>query len=723
MVTRGALFVWTAIVCAAVCTVGGCTGTSSTVIQEGQSGSPATESGPPSAGTAICGTAVLDSPWSYDGEAGTFTAANEPEGLPTIGSAKSTFPSAAKIIVVAAGDNTQAAAAADYQVNKTVVYFEPGVHKITENIYAGHDSAYVGGYTAKLGKAVITGVDGATGGTGVGGSRFAVSTASSGNNVYDTWEYLTIKDYTSSLNNSIMGNVNGGGSDVGDVYKYLTIGPNEYGYAGTDSAPRKGQNSGGGYAIDAGSDTTIEGNCLTENAQGAFNIVNADNLTIVKNEISDNGLGLYPDINGTGSSAFSCGCSGGGKIFYSKNATFVGNYVHNNYNDGIWFDTDNAGANISYNYFASNWGSAIAYEASYNANISDNTLVGNGWASDGAWPAGNNGGTCDGVSCTDGLGPVSGKGGDNPYAAIDLSNSGGNTNLATDYQGQLLVQGNVLSNNFGGVKVYTDTNRYPGNVDNDSACSLPLGVLGQNNSPDYYKQGKVLVTEADAKVSGETVEVSGGTQTLCANYGEAVDGGAQTVKHAPSVGMAVYDQNSGAFIGTVSSVTSAEEFTIDKSQKKASGLSLLLSAYGGCGPADYYGGDLNVKSGQPAADYWNNCIWGSQSVTVKGNVFKLDAASVQGCATAANLCGYLEDAAFNPGIPTLMQFFFPYQTYIAAATGGLGNVWSDNTYDWTGKGPGWQFEAGSQGNVVSRYEWQQQPYQQDTASTFNIAGK
>ena len=60
---------------------------------------------------------------------------------------------------------------------------------------------------------------------------------------------------------------------------------------------------------------------------------------------------------------------------YTVNATVDYN-VHNNYNVGIWFDFENTGADISHNYIASNWSSGINYEASYNANISYNTLVG-----------------------------------------------------------------------------------------------------------------------------------------------------------------------------------------------------------------------------------------------------------------------------------------------------------------------------------------------------------
>jgi len=695
----------------------------------------------PMAGTPICGQPVLESPWDYNGAPGTYSTSGSPAGLPTFGSAGTDFPSATSVMVVAAGDNTSDAGAGVYNVDNTVVYFEPGVHEIETVMYTGHDSAYVGGYTGAAGKAIIDGVDGATGGTGKGGSRLAYSTPSSGNNVHDVWEYLTIKNYTSSANNSVMGNVNGGGSDIGDIYKYNTIGPNEYGYRGDTVAPGTGKSSGGGYAIDAGSDTTIEYNCLTQNAQGAFNVSEAINLNIANNEISWNGLGEYPDTgNSPGASPYACGCSGGGKIFFSLNANVINNYIHDNYNTGIWFDFDNAGADISRNYIASNWGSGIMYEASYNANISNNTLVGNGWASNGAWPTGVGGGACyGGISCTNGNGPVTGAGGGNPYAAIDLSGSGGNGHLSavsipisakntgcdpsckekSRYVGKLLVENNVLKDNFGGIKVYTDTNRYPGNIDDDSACSFPLGVLNQSNSAIYYQQSRVLTTNADTTISGSSVTSAGGTTTVCADYGTIADKGPGGTVHAPSAGMAAYDQNSGAFLGTVVRVISANAFTLSGSPGDETSVSLLLSAYGGCGPADYYRGGLGVVSGRPSANYWDNCIWGSRNVTVSGNSFSIDANTVTGCDTTNNLCGYMDAVAFNAGVPTLMRFWDSYATYIARASGGLGNVWSGNKYIWSGGGPGgWRFQAGIQGNQVTQAQWQASPYGQDAESSF-----
>ena len=697
----------------------------------------------PSRGTPICGQAILRSPYSYNGAAGTFKTSGMPAGLPTFGAPGTDFPRAASIIVIPAGNNTSAAETGAYQVDNTIFYFEPGKHIVQNGMYTGDNSVYIGGYTASAGPAVIDGVNGATA-SGFGGANLSGSRPGAVN-ANQTWEYLTIRNYAASQNDAVLGDVNGGGFGAGNTYKYNTIGPNEYGYLGDHTRPGHGESSGGGYAIGLGSNTTIEDNCLTQNAQGAYN-GGGVNVVIRNNEISSNGLGEYPDTSGPGASPYSCGCSGGGKLFFTVNAAIIGNYVHDNYNAGIWLDFNNTGANISGNYISSNWGSGIAYEASYNASITDNTLIGNGWASNGSWPPGVGGRACfGGVSCTNGNGPITGSGGGFPFAAIDLSNSGGNGNLESiaiprsipvhgcasdctvdsNYSGELLVKDNVLTNNFGGVLLYTDTNRYPGNVDNDSACSVPLGSLNQSNNTTYYQQTKELQTGAsDAVISGSSVTSSSGTTMLCSDYGDTQaneDGGGDqsNVVRSPNVGMAVFDISSGTVLGTVASVSSAHAFTLDRSPGDESGASLLLSAYGGCGPADYYGGGSGRKSGKPAANYWDNCIWGSRNITVSGNRFSSDANTITGC-TEKNMCGYMTAMAFNAGTPKLMQFFDAYTNLIANASGGLGNTWSGNTYSWTGGGPGsWQFMAGSQGTHVTQGQWTSAPYNQDRGSIFN----
>jgi hypothetical protein len=120
----------------------------------------------------------------------------------------------------------------------------------------------------------------------------------------------------------------------------------------------------------------------------------------------------------------------------------------------------------------------------------------------------------------------------------------------------------------------------------------------------------------------------------------------------------------------------------------------------------------------PPAYYWDNCTLGSRDVTVSNNFFSIDASKVTGC-TEANDCGFQQAIAFNAKVPTLMQFFDAYPKVIANASRGVGNVWSQNTYSWSGGGPGqWRFEAGLQGNRVSLAQWLAPPYSQDADSRF-----
>ena len=673
----------------------------------------------------VCGSPILNSIYSYNGAPGTYSTSGTPAGLPTFGTGGTDFPDATSVVVIPAGDNSVPAGNGTYDTGNTVYYFEPGTHILTSGIFTGDNAAYVGGYTP--GNPAI--IDG----KGTGG--LSASTAGV-LNAYDTWEYLTIRNYESNVNNGVLGDVNADTFGAHNTYKYNTIGPNEYGPVGT------GESSAGGYAIVGAGYTTIVDNCFDHDAQGAFNDSGAD-ITITGNEIAWNGLGEYPDDGGPGASPYSCGCSGGGKLFFSWNAVITGNYVHDNYNTGIWLDFDNAGANISGNYVASNWGEGISLEASYNASISDNTLVGNGWASDGPWPAGVGGQPCfGGIPCSAGLGQITGNGGGLPYGVISTPNSGGNANLNTvtlpncssgctqntNYSGQLLVQNNVMINNFGGMFNYTDTDRYPGNLDNDSACSVPLGVLNQPNSTTYYHQTYELQTfSSDAAITGNSVTSAAGTTTLCTDYGvppasDDSGGGPASVVQAPSTGMGVFNINTGTFLGNVATVTSANAFTLDRSPGNASGLRLMLSGYGGCGPADYYAAAPGVTSGTPAANYWDNCVWGGRDVTVSGNINSIDASVVTGCTTA-NLCGFTTNVAFLAGVPQLMKVFNQYVPLQAYASGGLGNVWSSNTYQWSGGGPGqWQFSAGVQGNQVSAAQWMSAPYGQDAGSTFTTCG-
>ena len=240
---------------------------------------------------------------------------------------------------------------------------------------------------------------------------------------------------------------------------------------------------------------------------------------------------------------------------------------------------------ISHNYISANWAEGIDVEQSYNGDIADNTLTGNGWASERRLAGG--GPATAGSPAPAGKGPDTGDGGGNPYGAIYLPNTGGDPQLAaipdpasvavpgcassctitSRYSGHFYVQGNVLTNNFGGVYVYTGTDRFPGsNYSADSGCSDVFGPLNQmNNNATYYSQTKVLVTAADTAISGTSVTSSAGTKAQCSNYGATSGGEGQfeNVVTAPSAGMGVYDQGNGHYLGNVATVTSAHAFTLN----------------------------------------------------------------------------------------------------------------------------------------------------------------
>ena len=251
------------------------------------------------------------------------------------------------------------------------------------------------------------------------------------------------------------------------------------------------ENNPDGAGVIVDSNGVLNDDCLTENGQYGFQTysgsdsVPVTNLTITNNEISYNDTQNY-DKDGAGT----CGCTGGGKFWNDLGATVTGNYVHDNESVGLWMDTNNTGFNISDNYFSHNWDVAIQYEISYNVSITDNTFV------DNAWIAGpNNPGT----------------------GAIEINNSGSDSRVAGPYNTQSVISGNVLTDNWGGIDIYEDADRYCGtqsdNTSNDyctlvnpsvysvSSCTAhDTASATPSQSPDYFdncrwKSQNILVTD------------------------------------------------------------------------------------------------------------------------------------------------------------------------------------------------------------------------------------
>ena len=204
-------------------------------------------------------------------------------------------------------------------------------------------------------------------------------------------------------------------------------------------------NAGAGVML--GSHNTLSHDCLTNNQQYGFNAYaptgEVTDITVADNEISGN------DTYNWEARQQGCGCTGGGKFWDVDGAVISGNWVNDNHSVGLWADTNNRGFEIVDNYISGNYGNGLVYEISYNAEISHNTFVRNGI----------------------GRGPQSVG---FPTGAIYISESGGDNRVPGKYSGELQITNNTFVNNWSGVILWENANRFcnsPANT-SDGSCTL-----------------------------------------------------------------------------------------------------------------------------------------------------------------------------------------------------------------------------------------------------------
>jgi hypothetical protein len=334
-------------------------------------------------------------------------------GLPT--SPYSSAPRGA--VAVPAGDNS---ALFQYQVPANTTYwFAPGKHD-TGEIEASDGDVFLGAPGAII--------------DGTNTSQYAfVGQYNDTSDEAVTIKYLTIEDFAPIQGaGAVNGNGNNGWTEEYDLMEY--------------NSP--------GAAMMLGGDNTVSDNCLTENGEYGFNGYSyvdetygdtftggATNIIFTDNDVS------YNNTQKTSS-----GVEGGGKFWQDGNVTVSGNYFHNNEDSpGVWMDTDNAGFLVQDNYFSDNGAQGLMYEISYNADIIDNTFVGNGIEA--------------------------GPGGAGfPVGAIYISESGGNSSVASNYSGELNIQNNTFDDNWSGVVLYQNSNRYVGDGQDPGTLTPPSGV-------------------------------------------------------------------------------------------------------------------------------------------------------------------------------------------------------------------------------------------------------
>lgn len=466
-------------------------------------------------------------------------------------------------VTVPAGNN--ASLFGDQLPASTTYYFAAGTHYLGSGEYAqinpGRNDTFIGAPGA-----IISGDD--PGSSGYEQNDFAF--VGNGTGITGvTIEYLTIENFSPPGSQGAV-NTN---SDDNWTITHSTIKGN---------VP--------GAAMMVGSGNTIEHNCLTGNGQYAFNAYQnpgdpqeskvtggPQNIVLSDNEISYNdtcnweAFSKFPvrtPAGCAGAGQFDgCGCSGGGKFWQAQNVTVRDNYVHDNYSVGIWADTNNDGFDIGGNYFSANYAEALIYEISYNALIKGNTFTDNAWGT-GAADSG----------FTD--------------SAVYISESGGDSRVPNSFgYSTLAIEGNTFIDNWGGVVLWENANRFCG---------------------DGYDDACTLVSPA-------------ATQATC------------------------------------------------------------KSALG------------NSAANQPAdnPDYFDMCRWKTQNVTVSGNSFRFNPASIGSACTAARSCG------FN-GLFSQYGSTKPYSAWVVPVniSRHQNNVFKDNTYT----GP-WNFDGFALGDTVSWSQW------------------
>jgi parallel beta-helix repeat protein len=394
-------------------------------------------------------------------------------------------------VVIPAGDDSGTAPARNYTVQPDTVYwFAPGTHTIGAGEFSQFNPASGDVFVGAPGAVV----------DGQGKNDYAFS-ASDGVGV--TIEYLTIQHFQAGEGEAVVG---------------------QGGYNGWTIRDNRVQDNPFGAGVSLATNGIVTDNCLTHNGEYGFNgYGSSTNVTLTDNDISDNNAAGYYDVP---RSKVQCGCAGGGKFWETTNATVTGNYVHDNTGVGIWVDTDNAGFDMSDNFVSGNWGEGIMYEISYNAQITDNTLVGNGLGE-------------GSTQASPGF----------PDGAIYISESGGDTRVASNYAGQLVISRNVLTNNWGGIILWEDPDRYCSDG-SDGACTMVdpslytvsscAAHLSEKSPVDYYdncrwKTQNVLVEDNALNFNPAKVDTHCTIDNLCgfnglfSSYGTSIYGDTRTV--------------------------------------------------------------------------------------------------------------------------------------------------------------------------------------------------
>ena len=404
----------------------------------------------------VCGQSILNSPYNSGND-------------PTLGSTTS-------VVTIPTGTDS-----GSYNTNNTTYYFAPGSHTLPVQIQMGTNDWYVGELTSGTG-ATISGGETVQYG-------FTSPYASTVNN--DTLEYLTLTGFTTYA--AGFGYANSApfptGATGGMTAMYDTV-----------------ENNYPGSGFDAGTNSIFEHDCMTANGDYGLNsycqvgtcpslsalTTGSLDVTIEDNEVSFNDAcnwesaptaywpGTVPAACSSAAPFVGCGCAGGIHFWNVDGSIISNNYIHDNYDVGAWWDTNNNAEYVADNYFSNNFDEAVDIEISYNADIVDNNFVDNGWGA----------GACGQASGN----PCFTAGNMSP--AIYDSESGGTgtgigqsswpTGTAID---TFTITGNNFLNDWSGINSYEIPDRFSGSANNTSTDYGTLGVPTTNFNGFWDQSG------------------------------------------------------------------------------------------------------------------------------------------------------------------------------------------------------------------------------------------
>ena len=379
-------------------------------------------------------------------------------------------------VSVAAGDNS----GVDFGKADTTYWFAPGVHTLgPDQIGPADNSTFIGAPGAIL--------DG----------QNVKPAAFSQHAVNVRIAYLEIRNFASPNDEGVVNHDGGTGWIIENNYLH--------------------QNTGA--AVFVSSYSTLRDNCVSDNGQYGLQGIGPGgggsgvDLVIDHNEIAHNGEAATDHLGG------------GAKVWNIDGASVTHNWIHDNLGIGLSVDANSRDFAIEGNLFADNYGEAIYYGISYNAQIRGNSLQRNALGKGADFAA---------------------RGDDFPVAAVYVSESGGDRRVSGTPT--LEISRNHFENNWGGVVLWESADRFCGSptaarsgyctiVSADATpttCAQPDIATAPLYDDCRWKTQKVIVQSNEFHVAPANI---GCTNELCARQAILSNAGSTP----PYVGTAVED--------------------------------------------------------------------------------------------------------------------------------------------------------------------------------------